>query len=99
MLLACSRTMPHTSPKSGSGVDLNRIMPLITYTDMRPNPAQREEFRDMLATADVRRLIANAIRSERHVPSLTSREVRVLETIRDELKSSNAAFSRQAVVV
>ena len=66
---------------------------------MRHNPAQREEFRDMLATADVRRLIANAIRSERHVPSLTSREVRVLETIRDELKSSNAAFSRQAVVV
>lgn len=68
-----------------------------TCTNMRPNPAQREEFRDMLATADVRRLIANAIRSERHVPSLTSRDVRVFETLRDGLKSSNAVFSRQGV--
>lgn len=63
-------------------------------TKMRQNPTAKEEFRDMLATSDVRRLIAAAIRNERQCPSISAGEVCMFERLRDGLRSTNEAFAK-----
>lgn len=51
-------------------------------------PSRKEEFRDLLATADARKVVVNAIRSERQFPTLCQHDLRVLERIRDELRDT-----------
>ena len=51
----------------------------------KERPSRKEEFRDLLATADARKVVVNAIRSERQCPTFCQHDLRVFERIRDEL--------------
>ena len=51
----------------------------------KTRPSRKEEFRDLLATADARKVVVNAIRSERQYPTFCQHDLRVFERIRDEL--------------
>lgn len=51
-------------------------------------PSRKEEFRDLLATADARKVVVNAIRSERQCPVFRPQDLRALERVRDALKSA-----------
>ena len=54
----------------------------------KERPSRKEEFRDLLATADARKVVVNAIRSERQSPTLCQHDLRVFERIRDELRNT-----------
>ena len=55
----------------------------------RPSrPSRKEEFRDLLATADARKVLVNAIRSERQFSTFCPQDIRVFEKIRDELRNT-----------
>lgn len=54
----------------------------------KTRPSRKEEFRDLLATADARKVVVNAIRSERQCPTFCQHDLRVFERIRDELRNT-----------
>ena len=54
----------------------------------KPRPSRKEEFRDLLATADARKVVVNAIRSERRYPTFCQNDLKVFERIRDELRNT-----------
>lgn len=62
---------------------------------MKTKPTHQEEFRNMLATSGFRKIMTNAIRSERVCPSITDREICMFESIRDGLRSTNQTFAKQ----
>lgn len=51
-------------------------------------PSRKEEFRDLLATAGIRKVVVNAIRSERQCPTISPYVLKVFERIRDELRNT-----------
>lgn len=65
------------------------------YMTMNTKPTHKEQFRDMLATSGVRKIMANAIRSERVCPTITDQEICMFECIRDGLRTANQNFTRQ----
>lgn len=54
----------------------------------KTRPSRKEEFRDLLATADARKVVVNAIRSERQCPTFCPHDLKVFERIRDELRNT-----------
>ena len=54
----------------------------------KTRPSRKEEFRDLLATADARKVVVNAIRSERQCPTICPHDLKVFERIRDELRNT-----------
>lgn len=52
----------------------------------------KESFRDLLATSGVHKIVVNAIRSQRAYPDCTPHDIKILETLRGELRKSSTSL-------